>query len=87
MVSGSEDGGVWIWDGSSKSVLQRIEGAHEGVVLGVDARGGLMVSCGVDGCVRVWEIEGESQHENGGKVVKEEEVVVDEVGDEDRMEM
>ncbi|RAH73361.1 WD40 repeat domain-containing protein [Aspergillus aculeatinus CBS 121060] len=57
-VSGSEDGAVLCWDVVSKQVLQRIEG-HTGVVLGVDtcSLGGarLMVSCGLDGTVRVWE--------------------------------
>ncbi|OOF99156.1 hypothetical protein ASPCADRAFT_504637 [Aspergillus carbonarius ITEM 5010] len=57
-VSGSEDGAVLCWDVVSKQVLQRIEG-HTGVVLGVDTctlgEARLMVSCGVDGTVRVWE--------------------------------
>ncbi|KAL4911070.1 hypothetical protein BDW74DRAFT_142376 [Aspergillus multicolor] len=56
-VSGSEDGAVLCWDVVSKKVLQRIE-AHEGVVLGVDTcsteAGRFMVSCGLDGTVRVW---------------------------------
>ena len=60
-MSGSEDGGIWLWDVTSKNVLQRIEAAHEGVVLDVDAREGLLVSCGLDGCVRVWEVEGDEQ--------------------------
>ncbi|PWY78215.1 WD40 repeat-like protein [Aspergillus heteromorphus CBS 117.55] len=57
-VSGSEDGAVLCWDVVSKQVLQRIEG-HAGVVLGVDAcsmgESRLLVSCGLDGTVRVWE--------------------------------
>ncbi|RAL01359.1 WD40 repeat domain-containing protein [Aspergillus ibericus CBS 121593] len=57
-VSGSEDGAVLCWDVVSKQVLQRIEG-HTGVVLGVDTctlgEARLMVSCGLDGTVRVWE--------------------------------
>ena len=60
-MSGSEDGGIWLWDVTSKNVLQRIETAHEGVVLDIDAREGLLVSCGLDGCVRVWEVEGDEQ--------------------------
>lgn len=75
-MSGSEDGGIWVWDVSSKQVLQRIEVAHEGCVLCVDARGELLVSCGLDGCVRVWEVErDEALNGNDGVV------------DEDRMEM
>ncbi|KAE8148061.1 WD40-repeat-containing domain protein [Aspergillus avenaceus] len=57
-VSGSEDGAVLCWDVVSKKTLQRIEG-HAGVVLGVDtcafAGQRFMVSCGVDGTVRVYE--------------------------------
>ncbi|KAL3492213.1 WD40-repeat-containing domain protein [Aspergillus germanicus] len=57
-VSGSEDGAVLCWDVVSKKVLQRIEG-HDGVVLGVDtcttSQGRYLVSCGLDGTVRVWE--------------------------------
>ena len=67
MVSGSEDGGIWLWDVTGKNVLQRIEEAHEGVVLDVDAREGLLVSCGLDGCVRVWEVEGDDEEEEKEK--------------------
>lgn len=72
--SGSEDGKVVVWDITTKEVLQEIE-AHEGVVLGLDCwRGksgedggkGLLVSCGIDGLVKVWE-EGD---ENGFDAVE-----------------
>ena len=79
VASGSEDGGVVIWDVTSKEVLQRLEGGGgggEGVVLGVDAidgkegGGGRLVSGGVDGVVRVWvagavreDAEGEGEGE------------------------
>ncbi|KAE8353608.1 WD40-repeat-containing domain protein [Aspergillus coremiiformis] len=57
-VSGSEDGAVLCWDVVSKKALQRLEG-HSGVVLGVDTctlgDKRLMVSCGIDGTVRVYE--------------------------------
>ncbi|EIT72787.1 WD40 repeat-containing protein [Aspergillus oryzae 100-8] len=57
-VSGSEDGAVLCWDVVSKKTLQRIEG-HTGVVLGVDTctlgDKRLMVSCGIDQTVRVYE--------------------------------
>ncbi|KAL2810819.1 WD40-repeat-containing domain protein [Aspergillus granulosus] len=68
-VSGSEDGAVLCWDVVSKKVLQRIEG-HDGVVLGVDtcttSQGRYLVSCGLDGTVRVWEekLESESDPEH-----------------------
>ncbi|KKK17382.1 hypothetical protein P175DRAFT_0458199 [Aspergillus ochraceoroseus IBT 24754] len=62
VVSGSEDGAVLCWDVISKKVLQRIEG-HVGVVLGVDtcatSEGRWLVSCGLDGTVRVWEEQAE----------------------------
>lgn len=56
VASGSEDGKIFTWDVQSKEVLQTIQG-HEGVVLGLDTweEGGLMVSCGLDKTVRVWE--------------------------------
>lgn len=57
VVSGSEDGGILWWDVVSKEVLQRID-AHEGVVLGVDTwddESGLVVSCGLDKTIRIWE--------------------------------
>lgn len=59
-VSGSEDGDILCWDVVSKKILQRIEG-HEDVVLGVDTCSiqgrRLLVSCGLDRTVRVWEEE------------------------------
>ena len=55
-ASGSEDGSIAIWDVVSKDLLQRLEG-HERVVLGLDTLSGkgLLVSCGLDRTVRVWE--------------------------------
>lgn len=62
-VSGSEDGAVLCWDVVDKKILQRIEG-HADVVLGADAcsfKGRrLIVSCGLDRTVRVWQEAGES---------------------------
>lgn len=52
---GSEDGRAFLWDVSSKEVLQ-VLGGHDGVVLGVDV--GLedqtLVTCGIDKTVKVW---------------------------------
>lgn len=72
-VSGSETGEMLWWDVQSKRVLQR-ERAHEGVVLGVDTwgLGGLVVSCGVDRTVRIWERE--TELEAGMEMEGEEEV-------------
>ncbi|KAJ5627396.1 hypothetical protein N7528_004823 [Penicillium herquei] len=57
-VSGSEDGAILCWDLVSKNILQRIEG-HTDVVLsvhsGVYNGRRLLVSCGLDKTVRVWE--------------------------------
>lgn len=63
-VSGSEDGAILCWDLVSKNVLQRIEG-HTDVVLGVHSGKlngkRLLVSCGLDKTVRVWEEVSEGQ--------------------------
>ncbi|KAF9889276.1 hypothetical protein FE257_007589 [Aspergillus nanangensis] len=93
-VSGSEDGAVLCWDVVSKKVLQRIDG-HTGVVLGVDTctlgEKRYMVSCGVDGTVRVYEETDEE--EEGAEVAAAaaaaavddgEEQQPEEEGDEDR---
>ncbi|KAF2746891.1 WD40 repeat-like protein [Sporormia fimetaria CBS 119925] len=55
VASGSEDGSVFLWDVSSKNVLQRLE-AHTGAVLSVDTHPSepLIVSAGMDKTVRVW---------------------------------
>lgn len=71
-VSGSEDGAIVCWDIVSKNILQRIEG-HTDVVLGVhsgklDGRR-LLVSCGLDRTVRVWEEYGDGL--NGTSAVTE----------------
>ena len=60
LTSGSEDGKILTWEVTSKEILQRLEG-HEGAVLGVDtfAAEGLLVSCGLDRTVRVWQATGE----------------------------
>ncbi|KAF2720966.1 WD40 repeat protein [Polychaeton citri CBS 116435] len=53
---GSEDGRLFLWDVSSKEILQRLD-AHQGVVLGVDV--GLddqtIVTCGMDKTIRLWK--------------------------------
>lgn len=49
VTSASEDGDIVMWDVKSKEVVQRIEGAHDGVCFWVDVHGESMVSCGQDG--------------------------------------
>jgi COMPASS component SWD3 len=60
VASGSEDGSIWLWDVSTKNVLQRIDAAHEGVILGLDTHPTepLIVTGGVDKTVRVWRYSG-----------------------------
>lgn len=73
IVSGSEDGKIFVWDAQGKDILQVLEG-HEGVVFGVDTldETGLMVSCGQDKTVRIWErceesVTGENEDTNLGE--------------------
>ncbi|KAF2661824.1 WD40 repeat-like protein [Lophiostoma macrostomum CBS 122681] len=58
IASGSEDCAVWLWDVSSKNVLQRLEG-HAGAVLSVHTHPTekAIVSAGVDRTVRVWRFK------------------------------
>lgn len=60
VASGSDDGSVWLWDVSTKNLLQRIDAAHEGVVLGLDTHPteAVIVTGGVDKTVRVWRCNG-----------------------------
>jgi COMPASS component SWD3 len=65
VLSGSEDGSIWMWDVSSKAVLQTIKDAHEGVIFGADFHSNgqrLIASGGADGLVKIWKLE-ESQEE------------------------
>ena len=59
IASGSEDGSIWMWDVGTKTVLQRLEGAHEGVVFSVDTHSERpwLVSGGADRTVRVWQCD------------------------------
>ncbi|KAK4997602.1 WD domain protein [Elasticomyces elasticus] len=63
---GSEDGATYIWDVSSKEVLQRLQG-HQGAVLGVDANaaGTLLATCGMDRTVQIWSSAPRSTNRNG----------------------
>ncbi|KAI9739106.1 MAG: WD domain protein [Cirrosporium novae-zelandiae] len=67
-ASGSEDGSIFLWDVSSKKILQKLEG-HRDVVLGVDTHPTerSLVTGGLDRTVRIWKEEesGEQPHLNG----------------------
>ena len=64
VASGSEDGRLLWWEVVSKDVLGEAHG-HDGVVLGVDTRkDGLIVSCGIDKTIRIWE---KVRIEDGGR--------------------
>lgn len=73
VASGSEDGGVVLWDVKSKAVIQRVEG-HRGVCFWVDVHGETVVSAGQDHTVRVYRhVRGEGAKGNrvaaeGGRV-------------------
>ncbi|KEF59879.1 uncharacterized protein A1O9_04727 [Exophiala aquamarina CBS 119918] len=63
VASGSEDGDVLVWDGTSKDILWRGKG-HRDVVLAVDYGRtkdgkGLLASAGKDRDVRIWMIDSE----------------------------
>jgi COMPASS component SWD3 len=61
IVSGSEDGIIWLWDVGNKGVLQKIEGAHKGVIFGTDTHpnSNLIVSGGEDCLVNIWQLKDE----------------------------
>ncbi|KAK7184608.1 hypothetical protein DPSP01_008988 [Paraphaeosphaeria sporulosa] len=57
VASGSEEGGIVLWDVSTKNVLQRLEGGHSEAVLSVDTHPTekLIASGSLDRTVRVWK--------------------------------
>jgi COMPASS component SWD3 len=57
IASGSEDGGILLWDVSSKEILQKLDTGHQGPVLGVHTHPTeeLLVSGGMDGIVRMFK--------------------------------
>jgi COMPASS component SWD3 len=69
-VSGSEDGGIFLWDVKSKNILQKLDG-HDGVTLWVDTHPSLdmIASCGLDTKVKVWVND---EDEDGMADIKEE---------------
>jgi COMPASS component SWD3 len=79
IVSGSEDGDIVFWDVKTKEIVQRVKG-HEGVVCWVDTYSGptnAVVSCGLDGEVKVWvdvNQEDEVHGINGLKLEQEDEI-------------
>lgn len=59
IASASEDGGIVLWDVTSKDVLQRVEGHSQGVCFWVDVHGDTMISAGQDWSVRVYRNDAE----------------------------
>jgi len=61
IVSGDEDGSIWLWDVGTKGVLQKIEQAHKGVIFGTDTHptSNFIVSGGQDGLVKIWQLREE----------------------------
>lgn len=55
IVTGDEDGKIWIWNAETKHLLQTWKG-HGGVAIWADTHAGLneIVTAGTDGVVRVW---------------------------------
>ncbi|KAI7866601.1 WD40-repeat-containing domain protein [Spinellus fusiger] len=55
VVSGSEDGSIYIWDVLEGSLVSTLK-SHEGMVTTIDYHPSdvAMVSAGEDGCIRVW---------------------------------
>lgn len=54
-MSGSEDSNIFLWDVSSKEILQKLRG-HTNTVLGVDTHPieQAIVSCSLDHTIRIW---------------------------------
>lgn len=59
LTSASEDGSIWLWGlwGSQAATLQRLVG-HEGPVVSIQysANGDYLISGGLDGTVRLWDL-------------------------------
>jgi len=59
VLSGSEDGGVYIWDRETGRLLEALGGHGEGSVNAVawnPKNEGVFASCGDDGTIRIWEL-------------------------------
>ncbi|SCZ88541.1 BZ3500_MvSof-1268-A1-R1_Chr2-1g04478 [Microbotryum saponariae] len=64
LVSGSEDGVLYMWDRESSEVLQTLEG-HRGIVYGAvwNDKQSLLASHGSDGLIRTWEYDERQEFE------------------------
>ncbi|KAK8183396.1 WD40-repeat-containing domain protein [Phyllosticta capitalensis] len=59
IASGSECGAVFLWDVSSKDIMQKLDG-HDGAVMAVDTHPTepCLVSAGLDKTIRLWTMDG-----------------------------
>jgi COMPASS component SWD3 len=66
-VSGSEDGSIFFWDLVSKQILQRLDGHSDAVLCvhtGTLNGKRMVVSCGIDKTVRLWEEVDENDNDD-----------------------
>ncbi|CAK7197475.1 WD domain protein [Sporothrix eucalyptigena] len=78
VAAASEDGDVVLWDVGSKTIVQRLRGAHrDGVCFWVDVCCATMVSCGQDGWINVY------RHTEHGEEAKDPLQVEDEKDEKD----
>ncbi|KAI6250032.1 WD repeat-containing protein 5 [Erysiphe necator] len=64
IISGSEDGNIFLWDVKSKTVMQRLL-AHDGVVCWVDTcpENNMITSGGMDGVIHIWvDVDGNEEN-------------------------
>jgi WD40 repeat protein/tRNA A-37 threonylcarbamoyl transferase component Bud32 len=58
MLSGGQDGAVWLWDAERGAALRRLEGYKAAVVrVAFTPDGGRALACAADGTARVWDTE------------------------------
>lgn len=77
IASGDEDGSIFLWDVSSKNVLQKLEG-HSDAVLSVETHPTeqVIASAGLDRTIRIWRaVDGEEARGRERDETRDDEVV------------